>query len=107
MRDVDGRKLTRSATDRRLGGVCGGIAEYFGIDPLFVRLVFVAAGLAGFGVLLYVVLWIALPESAPGAAPPPRYGRGSTAVRIAEERYARGEISADELRQIRADLTER
>jgi phage shock protein PspC (stress-responsive transcriptional regulator) len=104
---MDGRRLTRSSTDKRLGGVCGGLAEYFGVDPLFVRLVFVATALAGgFGILLYVVLWIALPEAPPGAVPSPRYSRASSAVRIAEERYARGEISAEELRQIRSDLTE-
>jgi phage shock protein C len=107
MTGMDGRRLTRSSTDKRLGGVCGGLAEYFGVDPLFVRLVFVAAALAGgFGILLYAVLWIALPQAAPGAAPPPRYGRSSSAVRVAEERYARGEITAEELRQIRSDLTE-
>ena len=48
----------------------------------------------GFGILAYVVLWIALPAG-PAQVP---------AIRIAEERYARGEISADELRRIRADL---
>ncbi len=102
---MQSRQLTRSETDKRLAGVCGGIAEYFGIDAILVRIGFVVAGLMGWGVLLYVVLWIVLPkgQQLPGGAPPP--GRASPAVRIAEERYARGEISAEELHQIRGDLT--
>jgi phage shock protein C len=107
MWEMDGRKLTRSESDKRLGGVCGGIAQYFGVDPLLVRIGFVLLSLVSFGlgVLLYIVLWIALPAGEPGAVPPVRYGRASSAVRIAEERYARGEISAEDLYQIRADLT--
>jgi phage shock protein C len=106
MESMEGQRLSRSVSDKRLGGVCGGIAEYFGVDPLLVRIGFVVLALAsfGFGVLLYIVLWIALPQAAAGTAPPPRYGRSAGAVRIAEERYARGEITAEELHQIRADL---
>ena len=102
---MNGRKLTRSESDRRIAGVCGGIAEYFGIDPVLVRVAFVAAAIAGgFGVVLYIILWVALPGGSPGDSAPPRYGRAASAVRIAEERYARGEISAEELHQIRSDL---
>ncbi len=100
------RQLTRSETDKRLAGVAGGIAEYFGIDPILVRIGFVVAGLMGWGVLLYVVLWIVLPKGQPSVGgAPPTPSRTSPAVRIAEERYARGEISAEELHQIRGDLT--
>jgi phage shock protein C len=106
MRTMDGRQLTLSETDKRIAGVCGGLAEYFGVDPVLVRVGFVVAGFMGFGVLLYIALWIVLPRGQPGAAPAaPRHGRAWSAVRIAEERYARGEITAEELRQIRADLT--
>ena len=46
------------------GGVCGGMAEYFGIDPTLVRLAFVAAALLGGpGLLIYVILWIVTPEN--------------------------------------------
>ena len=99
--------LTRSESDKRIAGVCAGLAHYFGIDPVLVRVAFVVFTLmGGAGLLLYVVLWIVLPKGDPsGPAPSPRFGRYSPAVRIAEERYARGEISADQLAEIRADLT--
>lgn len=58
------RKLYRSRTDRMIGGVCGGIADYFGIDPTLVRLGFVAAALLGGpGLLIYLILWIVTPEN--------------------------------------------
>ncbi len=58
------RKLYRSRTDRMIGGVCGGMAEYFGIDPTLVRLAFVAAALLGGpGLLIYLILWIVTPEN--------------------------------------------
>jgi phage shock protein C len=101
---MQSRQLTRSEANKRIAGVCGGIAEYFNIDPILVRVGFVVAAFMGFGLLLYVVLWIVLPKGQPGGtlgAP----GRSAPAVRIAEERYARGEISAEELHQIRGDLT--
>src|SRR6266550_8808021 len=102
MASMDRPVLARSESDKRIAGVAGGIARYFGIDPVLVRVGFVVAGLMGWGVLLYIVLWIVLPrgESTPPANPP--FGGGSSsAVRIAEERFARGEISAEELAQIR------
>jgi phage shock protein C len=48
--------------------VCSGLAEYFNVDPLFIRIAFVAAAfLQGFGILLYVVLWVLMPP--PDAQP--------------------------------------
>ena len=56
------RRLYRSATDKVIGGVCGGLAAYFAVDPVLVRLAFVVFALAGgASVLLYIVLWIAVP----------------------------------------------
>ncbi len=95
-------QLYRSQTDKRIAGVCGGLAEYFDIDPIIVRIGFVVTAFMGFGILLYLVLWIAVPR-APGTTGPP--AKGSSALRIAEERYARGEISDEDLRRIRHDLT--
>jgi phage shock protein C len=87
-------QLTRSTTDKRLGGVAGGLAAYFALDVTLVRVAWVVAGLMGWGIVAYIILWIVLPEG-PAATP---------AVRIAEERYARGEITSDELERIRGDL---
>lgn len=57
------KKLYRSVTDKMIGGVCGGIAEYFGIDPVIVRLVFVLAVIfGGSGILAYIILWIIIPQ---------------------------------------------
>lgn len=61
-------RLVRSANDRMLGGVCGGLARYFGIDATVVRLVFVLAVLSGLSPLIYVILWIVMPQE--GAAQP-------------------------------------
>ena len=56
-------QFARTRGDRMIGGVCGGIARYFNIDPVIVRLVFVLSVLLG-GVspLIYVLLWIVMPE---------------------------------------------
>jgi phage shock protein C len=100
-------RLTRSETEKRIAGVCGGIAEYFDIDPTVVRVVFVLlAILTGVGIPIYVVLWIILPKGSPVPVDTQTVRRQS-ALRIAEERFARGEISADELEQIRIDLARR
>jgi phage shock protein C len=64
-------RLYRSATDKVIAGVCGGLAKYFSLDPAIVRLAFVVFALAGgASVLLYIVLWIAVPigEGAPAVA---------------------------------------
>lgn len=58
------KKLYRSRADRRVAGVCGGLAEYFEIDPLLVRILFVIATLAGGpGLLVYIVLALLMPEA--------------------------------------------
>jgi phage shock protein C len=58
------KRLYRSAADKKLGGVCGGIAEYFGVDATLVRLAFVLLSLAGGpGLLLYIVMWAIVPEN--------------------------------------------
>jgi phage shock protein PspC (stress-responsive transcriptional regulator) len=55
-------KLYRSQENKILGGVCGGLGEYLGIDPTLVRIFFVIFALAsGSGVLIYLLLWIIIP----------------------------------------------
>lgn len=58
------RKLYRSRTNRWIFGVCGGLAEFFGIDPTVVRLVFVVGALLGFGsfILIYLVMFFVVRE---------------------------------------------
>ncbi len=57
------KKLYRSVTDKMLGGVCGGLAEYFSIDPVLIRLIFVLAVIfGGSGILAYIILWIIIPK---------------------------------------------
>ncbi len=57
------KKLYRSTRDKYLGGVCGGIARYFNVDPVIIRLIFfIAAVMGGGGIIAYIVLWAVLPE---------------------------------------------
>ena len=58
------KKLNRSVKDKVIGGVAGGIAEYFEIDPVIVRVLFVVSlFFHGAGIIGYIVLWIAVPEA--------------------------------------------
>lgn len=64
------KRLYRSTYDKKLGGVCGGLAEYFQIDPTWVRLAVVIATLIyGAGLLAYLVAWIIIPPSPGGHYP--------------------------------------
>ncbi len=57
------RKLTRSLTDRKIAGVCGGLAKYLNVDPTVVRILFLIALFCGsLGFWAYVIVWIAAPE---------------------------------------------
>jgi phage shock protein C len=88
-------QLTRSESDKLIGGVAGGIAQRFGINSTLVRVAWLlSVFFGGFGVLAYLILWLVLPK---GSSRTP-------AIRIAEERYARGEISFPELERLRSDL---
>lgn len=56
------RVFRRSRSDKILGGICGGLAEYFGVDALLVRIAFVVFAIfAGSGLLLYIALWLLVP----------------------------------------------
>jgi phage shock protein PspC (stress-responsive transcriptional regulator) len=94
-REPSAMMLIRSESDRVIAGIAGGIAQRFGLSSTLVRLAWVVSVLfGGFGVVAYVVLWVVLPKGAPR----------SPAIGIAEERFARGEITAAELDRIRGDL---
>jgi phage shock protein C len=57
-------RLTRSSTDHRIAGVCGGLAEHTGVDALIWRVTMIALTLAGgSGVLVYGLLWLLMPSA--------------------------------------------
>ena len=62
------RRLTRSATDKKIAGICGGLAEYFNVDATAVRLVWcvlsILCGAVVGGVIAYVVAWFIIPRPA-------------------------------------------
>ena len=58
------KRVYRSKKNKMLAGVCGGIAEYFEIDPVLVRLLFVLLLFMGFvGIIVYLVAWLIIPEA--------------------------------------------
>lgn len=57
------RRMFRDTQDKSIGGVCSGLAYYFNTDPLLLRILFVIGLFMGFGFLLYIILWIALPQA--------------------------------------------
>lgn len=61
------KRLMRSSRDKKIGGVCAGLAEYFDLDPTIVRVVWLLAiFFAGTGFLVYIILWIVLPLAPAG-----------------------------------------
>lgn len=77
------RRLYRSHKDKIIGGVAGGLGEYFDVDPVIIRIMFVAIAIAGgWGVLAYILCWIIIPvnpahrpwaaqnPAVPGTVPP-------------------------------------
>src|SRR3954469_1455762 len=78
-RDPGPRRLYKSTDDRMVAGVCAGIADYFGIDPVIVRVIAVALVFAGgAGLLAYVAAWLLVPDR--DAEPEERPGRTATIV---------------------------
>jgi phage shock protein C len=68
MTDTHTRTLYRSRTNRQIAGVCGGLAQYFNIDATLIRVIFaVLAVMGGSGLLIYLILWLVVPEE-------PQYG---------------------------------
>ena len=60
---MSGKKLYKSSTDKKIAGVCGGIAEYFGIDSTLVRLGWVLfCALGGSGLLAYIIAALVMPD---------------------------------------------
>jgi phage shock protein C len=74
------RRLHRSPTDRKLGGVCGGLADYLHIDPTLLRVIVIVACVFTFpvGPVAYLLAWLIMPEDRSGwTGGPGGYGPGS------------------------------
>lgn len=63
------KKLTRSSKNHIIGGVCAGLGEYFNIDPVIFRIIFLVLTFGGgAGILIYLIMWLIIPdENAPDA----------------------------------------
>lgn len=86
--------LRRSRRDRMVFGVCGGLGEYFGVDPLLVRLAFILVSLAGgSGILAYLLLAVVLPDERRA----PTAGRDGLRHNLADLQSEAGDL-ADEVR---------
>ena len=58
------RRLTLSSRDKKIAGVCGGIADYFGVDPTLVRVIAVIFALFfGWGIIAYLLAWWIMPKN--------------------------------------------
>lgn len=67
------KQLYRSRTNRLIGGVCGGLGHFFGVDPTLVRLLFVVVGIIGQvfpALIIYIVMMLVVPEEPLGEMPP-------------------------------------
>lgn len=60
--DNDYKRITKSSTNRMLCGVCGGLGEYFKIDPTIVRILMIIFGCSGMGIVAYIIAAIIIPE---------------------------------------------
>ena len=58
------KRLYRSQDEKKVSGVCGGLGEYFSIDPVFFRILFVLITLfpPGSGILIYLIMWLVVPK---------------------------------------------
>ena len=60
---MEGKRLYKSATDKKIAGVCGGIAEYFNVDATLIRLAWVLfCALGGSGLLAYIIAALVIPD---------------------------------------------
>ena len=73
------KKLYRSSHDKKIAGVCGGIGEYFNVDPTLIRLGAVLLGLCGGGLIAYIIVAIIMPEAPKAAETPAEPAPATTA----------------------------
>jgi phage shock protein PspC (stress-responsive transcriptional regulator) len=91
------KRFFRSRRDGLIAGVCGGLAEYFDVDPSLVRLIFILAiFLGGAGLVVYLVAWLIVPEN-PEQSPTPSFAKNQ---KLKEE-------VVGELRRVGSSLAEK
>ena len=84
-------RIYRSESNRILGGVCGGLGEFLGINPIFIRIFFIIWTVLGeFSILVYLILWVVIPT---------RSASGSDAKFRSSELGARIRQVVDEIRR--------
>ncbi|HEY3228228.1 MAG TPA: PspC domain-containing protein [Roseiflexaceae bacterium] len=99
-------RLMRSRTEVIIAGVCGGLAEYFGLDPVIVRLIFVLVTLTtGIGFIVYPVLWLVMPKAGAFGSSAPRLPQDADAWRhrmneFGQEVAQAGQQISKEMRQV-------
>jgi phage shock protein C len=77
------RRVYRSRDDRVIAGVAGGIGHYLGVDPVLIRISFVALAFAAVGVPMYLIGWLIMPEETGGEdSAPPSKGKSDYSGRI-------------------------
>ena len=65
------KRLTRSSANRMIAGICGGLGEYFKVDPVIVRVIFILLAFAdAIGIIAYLILWIIVPQKEKAKLPP-------------------------------------
>ena len=77
--DMENKRLYRSKKNRMLGGICGGLGVYLGLDPTVVRLIVILVSLFVFlipSIIAYLILWLVIPEEPESAPPPASEGTG-------------------------------
>lgn len=106
---TEGPRLTRSVTDKRIGGVCGGIAEYYKVDPTPVRLLAVILsfwpGCIVGGVLAYVIAWLIIPSAVPLPSVPEAHPGERDSVVFEAFRTARVRYRSDATSSVHGGLT--
>ena len=100
------QRLMRSRTEVIIAGVCGGLAEYFGLDPVIVRLIFVLVTLTtGIGFILYPLLWLVMPKAGAFGASTPQLTQDADAWRrrmneFSQEMRQAGQQLSQEMREV-------
>lgn len=85
--------MVRRTEDKMIGGVAGGVADFFGLDPTLVRVVFVVlAVFGGGGLLVYLVMWVIVPTAENVALPPGDVARSNVDDMVGQARRAASDV---------------